>query len=175
LVSTGTPGNTIWELIGFSGADRTGSNIYTGNLQSTMKVYRPQFKLQDFISPEHFKKAIDPTTKKTADGKIEVVRFGTERFIQMNMRMITNKPMDGKVIRNNPTGVEDTIEFMDFATTKAEFEFMPDAADPDTFLTVILDKTPEAPDGTGYKLDELYERNLPDFFETGRLMMRVVE
>lgn len=173
-VTSATPSNTIFSLIGFTGADRTGTNIYTGNLPIG-SVYEPQFVLQDHIKPEHFRKSIDATVKKTASGAIEVVRFGEERFLQCNIKYITNLPQDCGVIKNNPQGIEDLEDFMSFITSKREVEFMADASDSNTFISVILDKTSTEQNGTGFTLKELYDKNLPNYFETGILTFRVVE
>jgi hypothetical protein len=175
LVTSGsTSANSIYPLIGLTGADRTGTNIYTGNAV-VAKEYRPQFKLQDYISPKHYKRSIDPSVRKAADGTVEVVRFGVERLIQMNLVMATDLPGDGMVIRNNPTGVDDLQDFMDWLITKAQLEFMEDEDDPGQYLTMLLERSPESQTGTDYRLQERYDRNLPGYYDTGRLIFRVVE
>lgn len=166
--------NNIFSLLGFNGADRTGSNVYTGDSPTSM-VYTPQFKLQGFIPAEINKKSIDPTVKKTADGSVEVVRFGVERFIEMEIMYATNMPMDGKVIKNNPSGYDDLILFMDHITRKSQVEFMPDADSPEIYQNLILESTPNDRDGLGYQLKELYSKGLPDIYETGRLIFREFE
>lgn len=172
-IATGsTNDSSIFPLLGFTGADRTGSNTYTGNAEA-IREYVPQFKLQDYIDPAHWKRSIDATVKKTADGSVEVVRFGVETLMQMNIKWVTNKKMDNKVIRNNPAGVEDLVRLMDWLMTKAEIEFMPDEANPNTYYTILLERTPQSQTGTDYQIDELYEKNLPGFFESGRLVFRV--
>lgn len=175
LVSTGSSvGSDCFSTIGFNGADRTGSNSYTGDTP-ILSVYRPQFVLQDYIKPDHWQKLIDPTSKKTADGKIEVIKFGVETFVQMNIKFATNKKMSNQVIKNNPSGVEDLAAFMQFAVTKSQVEFMPDLSDPNTYLTLILERTSEDQNGTAFRLRELYDRGLPEFFETGIISWRVIE
>lgn len=174
LVATGTTSMTsIFPLLGFTGADRTGSNSYQGNLPSMIE-YLPQFKLQAYIDPEHWKKSIDPAVKKTADGQVEVVRFGVEQLMQFNLTYVTDLPMDGRVIRNNPSGVADLVELMDWLITKTSVEFMADEDDPDTYITVLLERTTDSTTGTDFKLSELYVKNLPGFFETKVLTFRVV-
>jgi hypothetical protein len=174
ISSGSTSGSSIFSLLGFSGSDLTGTNIYTGTGQ-VAKEFKPQFKLQDFVSPDHWKKSIDPSVKKAADGTVEVVRFGVERLMQLDIKFSTNKPMDNVVILNNPTGIDDLQEFMDWLITKAQVEFMEDKDDPDSYLTVLLERTPDSQTGTDYKLKELYAKNLPGFFDTGQLVFRVVE
>ena len=49
---------------------------------------------------------------------------------------------------------------------------MPDIDDVNTFKKILLDRTPESRVGTDYKLKELINRNLTDYYETGRLVFR---
>lgn len=172
-VNTGsTAASSIFPLLGFTGADRTGTNIYTGNAPVASE-YVPQFKVQDYIDPAHWKKSIDATVKKAADGSVEVVRFGVEQLMQLNFKWATDMKMDNGVIRNNPTGVADLVRLMDWLITKAEVEFMPDENNPNFYYTVLLDRSPQSATGTDYQIDEQYEKNLPGFFDTGRLVFRV--
>lgn len=174
LVVTGSPASTTFTKLGFTGSDRTGSNTYTGDTP-IVKEYAPQFKLQDYMPSTINTKSIDPTVRKTADGKVEVVRFGTEKFVELNIKFATNKPMDGRVIKNNPTGLDDLIEFMEWVITKSPVEFMPNEDDPNTFEILIIEKTNDDKNGMAYSLDEQYKKNLPDVYDTGLLTFRLVE
>lgn len=171
-ITSGTPTTQLYSLLGFTGADRTGTNTYTANL-NVGSEYRPQFWLQDYIKQGHFTRSIDPTVKKTASGKIEVVRFGSEQFVQMNIKYATNKRSDSNVIKYNSSGVENLVSFMEFAITKQPLEFMPDVDSPNSYVKLILDKTPQDGNGTSFQLKELYDKNLPEFFETGILLFKV--
>lgn len=176
LVSTGTRVDTgAWVLMGFTGADRTGADSYEGDTASG-EAYYPQFILQDHLGKDKNVKAIDPVVNKSAAGVTEVVRFGTERMISFNVKYITNVTMpDNGPITNNPTGVEDALAFLEHAVQKKPFEYMPNKDVPDTYDRVILETTPKSSNGTDYELKELYDSNLPDFFETGKMTMRVLE
>lgn len=174
IASGSTSARSVFASLGFSGADVGPGLTFTGAGQIGSE-YRPQFKLQDYIEPEHFKKAIDSTVKKAADGQVEVVTFGLERYLQANIKFATDKAMDGKVIRNNPTGVDDLVDLMDWLITKAGLEIIPDDSNPSEFFTVILEKTQESATGVDFRLRELYDRNLPGFYETGILLFRVIE
>lgn len=173
LVQTGTSGQSAFPVIGFTGADRTGANLYEGGVAGDF--YEPQFVLQDHIAKENYQKLADASINKTANGRIEVVKFGLEKFIQANIRFVTNRPTDGIIIKNNPTGVEDLQRFMQFATQKKPFEFMADIDNRALFDTLILESTTFERNGTGYQLKELYDRGLPLIYETGILTFRVVE
>lgn len=173
LISSGTSGSLGYENIGFSGPDLTGTDTYTGS--SCGDFYEPQFVLQDYVDKEDFQKLVDPSVNKSASGRVEVIRFGTEKFFQMNIKFATNRPMDGIVIKNNPSGLNDLQRFMQYIIFKKPFEFMPNIGDRNTYYTCILESTPQEAKGTAYQLKELYDKNLPLIFETGRLVLRLVE
>lgn len=173
LVATGTSGQSAFPILGFTGSDRTGTNTYTGS--EAGDFYEPQFVLQDHIAKENYQKLADAAINKTANGRIEVVKFGLEKFMQANIKYVTNRPSDGVVIKNNATGVEDLQRFMQFATQKKPFEYMADIDNRAVFDTLILESTTFDRNGTGYQLKELYDKGLPLIFETGVLTFRVVE
>lgn len=173
LVNSGTSGAKAFPAFGFSGADRTGLLTYTG--ASSGSVYEPQFILQDHISTDNYQRLVMPSVNKSADGTVEVIRFGTEKFLQANIKFITNKVSDGKVIKYNPTGVDDALDFLQWLILKKPVNYIEDEIYPSTYQTMILDSTPDSKDGTGYKLKELYDKNLPGFFETGILVFRLLE
>lgn len=174
LVNTGSQGGTsLFPLLGFEGADRTGLSSYEANKQYA-KEYKVQLKFQSYVPPEHNQSLVQSVINKTATGAVEVVTFGTESFYEAELKFITNLPMDNYVIRNNRTGVEDATEFMREITKKRRFEIMPDEQSPDVFDKVILESTPEASDGTSFKLKELTSENIRDVYDIGILKLRVV-
>lgn len=175
LVSSGSATASVFSVIGFTGADRTGASSYAGGTSGS--EYKPQFILQDHIAIEDWQELVKPSVQTTANGKVEVVRFGIEKFMQCNIKFATNLNIaaDGINLKNNPTGVEDLRAFMQYLITKKPVEFMKDLADRNTFQTFILEKTDNDSKGTGYKLVELYSKNLPNFFETGKLVFRLIE
>jgi hypothetical protein len=174
LVSSGTAGSSAFPMMGFSGADLTGASTYTGNNGSGY-VYSPQFILQDHVSSDNFKRTIQAQVNESADGTTEVVRFGVVRFVRFNIMMITNISMDGIVIRNNPTGVSEANQFMNYITKIAPIEFMPDELTVATFQKIQLESTQQSKDGIDYTLKEFYDKGLPGIFETGVLTFRVLE
>ena len=177
LANTGVhTGNGIYNMIGFSTtANYTGAATYTGKSPSG-KVYRPQFLLQSYISPDDWQQKNEAAVNVSASGsQVEVVNFGIAKFAQFEIKFITNKQMDGFVIRNNPTGLENARDFLQAITSKSFFEFMPSVNSPNTFYKSLLESTPEYSDGTGYRLKELWDQGLPGIFETGVLKVRVLE
>ncbi len=174
LLTGASIGASFWPTIGFTQSiDLTGAATYTGQVPAG-KIYYPQFLLQSYVGPDANQASLDSTINRTASGRTERVRFGVEKFIDMDVKFITNKAMDGIVIKNNPSGLADAIAFLEDITSKARFEFVPDASSGSTFYKVILENTQGFKDGTGFKLKELFMQNLPDIYETGVLTLRVV-
>ena len=174
LASTGSNVATgAWTLLGFASSDLSGAMTYTGDAVSG-SVYEPQFKLQDHISTEDWRSASSATVNKTASGRVEVVKFGNEEFLQANIKYATNITQVGSVIQNNGTGLDDLRTFMQYLIEKRPIEFMPDIDTPATFEEVILESSAGFKDGTGYKLKELYGQGLAGYFETGPLVFRVI-
>lgn len=168
--------SSIYSLIGFkTDSDHASNTTHVGILASG-KSYYPQFKLQSYIGPDDWQESNQASVNVGSTGTIvEVVNFGLAKFIQFELKFITNKLTDGSVIKNNRRGVEDTRDFLQDITQKNYFEFMPDANDPDTYYKVLIESTADYQNGTGYKLKELFGKNLPDVYETGNIKLRVVE
>jgi hypothetical protein len=176
LIGTGTHvGADIFPLLGFTGSDVGPANSHVANLQAGTE-YRPQFYLQDWVDQLDNQKAISPSVNKTASGEVEVVKFGTEKFFEFSIMLATNIDQ-GNVgfIETDASGVENLRAFMQFATQKNNFEFMPDRDNKADFFKVLLESTETSKDGTGYKLMELYDKGLPNYYESGKLVLRLRE
>lgn len=176
LVSTGTQaGISAFDLMGFTGADRTGASIYTSDTESGFS-FSPQFMLQDYISSDNWQQAADASVNKTASGRVEIVKFGIEKFFQFSIRFTTDidQGCNGPIL-NNPNGLEDLQSFMQYVTKRAPLEFMPDSSSPDDFFTITFDSSQDSTTGTGYKLKELYDKGLPGYFDTAVLKFRLRE
>jgi len=176
LISTGSQtGTSPWTLIGFNGiVDLTGLLTYTG-ASGSGEEYITQFPLQDYVLADHFQDRIDASVNESASGKVEVISYGVRKLFIMSFKYITNKAQDGHVIRNNPNGVANAVNFFENITERGEFEFMPDAGSRSTFFKVQIEKTTSQSKGTGFKLKELTGQNLPDYFEITNVNMRLVE
>jgi len=177
LFATGPQlGISIASLLGFPIADILATTAATGTT-ATGTVYRPQFKLQAYVGPEQFQKAAYGTVNKSASGRVQVQRFGTESFIEAQIVMITNirQLRAGGPIEDDPNAYAKVILFLQFATTKQPMDFYPDRDDPTFFYTVLLESTDGFSDGLGYRLREMYDRGMKGYYDTGKLVFRVVE
>lgn len=172
LVSTGVTLADGWSLAGFTGSDRTSAATYTGNQKSGLQYY-PQFLIQSYVDKNHMQESYDYTLNRSASGKEELIRFGVDKFIEAELRFITNLPMDGIVIESRSNGVELAVQFLEYITQKQRFEFVPNRAAPATFDKVILSSLPGFSDGTGFRLRELIDLSLRDIYDIGLMRMRV--
>lgn len=174
LAGTGsTIANSIYPALGFNATNRTGSFLYDGNTPCGFS-YRPQYILQDHIPTDKWRQAASSTVNKTATGRVELIKFGDEQFMQCNIKFITNIPQPGGFFENNATGEQDLIKFMEWLRNKNAIEYMSNRDATSTFEKLVLESTPQSRDGTGYKLKENYDIGLPGYFETGILVFRKV-
>ena len=164
-------GTTAFTLAGFTGADKTGDNSYTSDLKSGLS-YIPPFILQSHAASENIEGFIAPTVNLSASGQVEVIKFGTENFMECNITMVSDYPQDERVIVTNLNGISDLREFMRYLITKAKVEYMANIGDRDTFEKLLLESTSEGETGTSFRLKELYDQGLVGYFETGLLKFR---
>ena len=175
LPVTGTQqSSSIYSLIGFT-TDRTGGTSYVGD-SAAGSEYIPQFRLQAYVPIEHWTGAALATVNKAASGRVEVIKFGNESFMQANITYITDTPQnDENIIKSNVNGVDDVLAFLNYGITKGPMEFIPDISDPSDFYNVIFETTSDSKDGVSFRLNEMYDKGLPGFYETGVIKFRQVE
>lgn len=176
LITSGSHvSSSAWSMMGFSGADQTGITTSTGGTGSGSE-YLPQFILQDFIDKEDSYGLVDASVNQSASGAVEVVRFGTEQFYEMNIKYITSIAQPGMgPIKNNASGLTNARTFMQYIVTKAPIEFMKSVEARSTYDTVLLEKTSDDSKGVMYKLKEQTSKNLPGYYDTGILTFRVID
>lgn len=168
---TVTDGRLLWDLIGFSGSNKTGASTYTGSAASG-EQYKPQFIIQDYTDSANFQESVDSTVLEAASGNQEIVTFGTRSLFEMSFKFITNSNPDGVLIKNDPSGVANTRAFLQYITQKKPIEFMPSISSRSTYYKLVLEKTPTDSKGTGYKLTEMVDKGLPGFYEINNLVFR---
>ncbi len=175
LVTSGAhTGSSVFGTAGFTGADVTGAATYAGQVAAG-SAYDYQFVSQAHVASEDDESAAYGTVNKSASGKIEVVSFGTENFIESAIMYATDIDVGtGSPIKHNSQGHADLLALMRYLRTKGPFEFMPDGLSPSTFEKCLLESSPEDINGLRFKLKEMYGKNLPGFFETGTLRFRVI-
>jgi hypothetical protein len=168
-------GVSVFTLIGFTGADRSAATSYLGDTEAGLE-YKPQCKIQSYKPTNKNRKAIDGVINKSASGEIEVIKFGDERFADMEFVFITDISQEtGSIIRTNTNAVDECVQFIEDAIEKNVVEFMPDENLPATFQTFILESTDADPKGLDYSLIELYDRDLAEYFRSGNLKFRLIE
>ncbi len=172
LISSGTNVSiSAFSLTGFTGADLTGANTYTGNIESGSN-YTPQFLLQNFVDFDDDVEFAEGSVLQTPTGVVETTSYGTVKVMTCNITLITDIVPQG-VIRENPNGRSDFRLFRDYAITKAPMEFVYDIANPGAkFENVILESTPKKSNGLGMAVRELFDSVGAGYFETGNISFR---
>lgn len=172
LAGTGTNlGRGAWLLLGFSG-DTSSATSHTASTASGSE-WIPQFMGQDFVDFEDQQEAIDGVVRQSTSGKVEAVKFGNKKIMDVNFKFITDIVQGpSSPIENQNSGVLNARTFLEYATTKADLEFIPNRNNTSIFTKCILDSTSESKDGIGFKLKELYGQGLVGYYETGLLKFR---
>lgn len=152
--------------------DLTGASEYA-SIFPIGREYRTQFMLQGFSNANQEVRLSKASVNESASGIEELVHFGEQRFVEMSFNYITDiYQACSSPIRNNPCGVSDFNEFINWMIFKGNVEFMPNEDDANCYHVLRLESTPGNKSGTGFKLKELYARGLPDFYESGKLRFR---
>lgn len=167
-------GTSPFTLLGYDSVDYTGANSYQApNAAGT--EYTPQFPLQNYIGFEDQLESILPSINESTSGKVEIITFGNRRFMDFNIRFITDRPQSAtSYITNNPNAVQDTRDFLTACVSKQNIEFMIDSLDRNSYDTILLETTRSSRTGTGFVLRELYNLGLSGFYETQNLKFRKV-
>lgn len=169
LISSGTNSTTsAYELMGFTGADVTGLLSYESN-EDSGTFYEPQNILQSYIGFDQFIKTTNSSVNTSADGVVEVVSYGTVRFAEFNIKMVTNILGQGS-IKNDPAGKENLQAFLLYCITKAPIEFVFDVDTPSGFNKVLLESISGSNKGVDYKVKPM--RDLFAYFESGSIVLR---
>lgn len=176
LFSSGpTSGSSIASRIGFDAADLTSATTYDGQ-NGGGSEYEPQFLLQNFIGFEDNEQFISPSVNESSSGVVEVISYGSRRFMRFNIRFITDNHLgDNGYITNNPNGIQEARDFLEFCIQKKNLEFMKDRDNRSAFDTVLLERTRQSRTGTAYELRELYNLNLLGYYESGTLTFRRID
>lgn len=175
LIATGKhSGATIYKSIGFTSLfDLIGNSSYTSNLVIGIE-YRPQFYLLDYIPLGHNIKSVQASINETGSGSVEVIKYGTKRFLEFSIELITNRIIHNtQSFESSITAVDDVLTFLNFAISKSKIEFMEDVSNVEKFNTIILESTEADQNGVGFKLQEQLDYG-EGFYKTGKLVFREV-
>jgi hypothetical protein len=162
-------------LLGFNQEYYTGITAITSQQASTVE-YSPQFLLQDYVPSSKNATMISASELISASGRTQVVRFGLKREVRFNIRWANDyvSSIDGW-IKQNLSAVKELNDFMLHCVEKNIIEFMPDIDDKQEFERMILVSTETSSDGTAYLLNERYDQDTPDYYDSGILTFRLVE
>jgi hypothetical protein len=171
---TGTnAGQSIFSVLGFT-TDRSLAATYDSDLPVATE-WRPQFFFKSYVDFDDFEEAVKASVQEAANGAIQTVSFGDRNFMMFEAMFITDGDMGtGNIIETQVDAVANVRTFLKFIRKKGNLEFMPDRDDPDTFFTVLHEKSADSSDGTGYRLHEMLGMGLADFYQTGMLTFRKV-
>ena len=171
LAATGSnAGSSIYSLIGLNATDLSGASSYT-SVNTTGTIYEPQFTLQEFVGFEDFQEFAESKVNQSASGVVEIYSIGTRQFMEFNIKF-ANNGITKNSVSFDANGIENLREFMRYAITKGDIEFMKDSANVNSFDTIILERTPTESNGTGYKLQPMRGNVGEDFYQTGILKFR---
>lgn len=176
LFGTGTnnAANAV-PLLGIDGVDALSATVVEGDV-GIGQVWAPQFPLQSYVDPDDNQMAAFATVNESASGRVQVQRFGVRRFAEMEAKFINDYPQPaGSVIHEDRNACANARSFFEYAVQKEPFEFMPDATDPDTFYTMLLESTEADKLGVSFKTKEMTDSRLSGYFKTGIFKLRVIE
>ena len=171
LPATGSRiGTGVWNMAGFDPVDQTGTTI-NGDFRSG-KVYRPQFLLDNYTSPEHYRLKESAAVNVSASGDVQTLQFGDGARMKCNIIAITDK-LGLKIDPwyENSNGITDALDFLNYIITKAKIEFMPDESISGTFYKLLLDSTKTDRNGVAFELQNM---KTPDVYQSGDLTFRKV-
>lgn len=171
--NTGTRGSvSAWDMLGYTTAsNKTGASTYTAT-NETGDEYKPQAIMDQHIASENWLEKNDAVVNESSSGIIQVVYFGDVSYIQGNIRLSNDYTSSQSQIETQANGVANLRAFMNYAISKSKFEFMPDRSTPSTYYKCILESTEKSKNGIAYQLKEI--KNAAGYFETGKLVMRVL-
>lgn len=165
----------IWEIMGMQGPDKTGGFGYTGSYSSG-KSFRPQFLLQGYVSTDQNSGPIESSLNVSGSGRRELIRFGTEKLAEFWIPYITDLyQAAGSPIEYNAAGFAEAKSFMEYVIKGGHVEFMPDRTLPNAFETLQLKSTSESQDGISYRLEEMQDQGLQNYFRINKLTFRKIE
>lgn len=178
LAATGTHavlGFGAFEALGYPATDVSSVTSFVAS-EGIGSVYLPQYLLQDYVDEKDSRRNRFATVSMSASGKVQMQSFGVDRFFEFSINYATDIPQPiGSPIVGNQNGVSELRALMQWLKDKNAVEFMPNKDDVTNYYRIVLESSPGAADGSGYKLLEKYGDGLPGYFDTGVLTFRIIE
>jgi len=166
---------SAFNLMGFSGDDRTGLNSYTGDLPSG-KSYEPQFKLHNYVDFKDMQRKSSASISESASGVPEIISFGKILEAEFEIMFATNINQGSDKIENpirtDQNGYENLRDFMIDITDKNTIEIILDKQAPEIFHKALLQKTTASSQGIAFQLKEMRASGLRGYFRSGKLTFR---
>lgn len=179
LISSGdNSGSSVYSIIGYSGSDTSAATTQTGSASSRVISYYPQFYVQDYEPTKHWVEKIDPSVNTTNSGIVSVVSFGSVKYSQMSLTMITDLAQGGaSPVKNNSGAVQSTLDFLSVLIGKRHVEFMEDENDPTDFEIFMLESAGNGggSKGTGFRLKEMFGQKLGNHYELKDIKFRKMD
>jgi hypothetical protein len=151
---------SIAELIGFAASDRTGALSYTGTI-TTGTTLIPDFIGYNYADQNQQAKLMG-AVNISASGLKESVVFNEQYFIDVEFKYEPKSKL------------AQWVSFRDWAIQQRPFDFTPEVRSPSVFSPVTFEKTQYDSKGMGFLMKEMLSEELPNFYTTGPITMRVV-
>lgn len=161
LFGTGTNAATSPAgIMGFNATDYTGDTSYTG-ATSTGTILIPDYVGYNYNDSQNQAKLFGAVNIATS-GLKEAVTFNIQYFVDVEFKYEPGSRL------------EEWKAFFTWAIQQRQFDFTPELSDPDTVYNATLESTEYEDRGMGYRMRELLDESLPNFYTTGPLKFRII-
>lgn len=151
--------NNCSSLLGFSGADLTGSTSYTSTLTSGTS-FVPSLIGYNFINPTQRNKCFGKVNLSSS-GNRETIVYSTQTYFQMQFKYIPTSE-----------ALNSWTPLLNWSTQGKLIEFTPDITQPSNYYEAWLEQTSLDGNGLGYELKEMLP-SFPFYYDTGIMLYRV--
>jgi len=164
-----TTATNIFSILGYT-ADVTGLLTYDSDT-ITGNVYYPQFALENYLSFANGKESTKGKISVAPSGIVKATDFGFFRTMTCDFAFIGDlNHKDGAPVEGNSTGVQDCLDFLDFAVLKNSMDFSYDRTDLNTYDSCFLVSSGKDRTGLGYQLEPI--KKLDGMYKLRKLKFR---
>jgi hypothetical protein len=147
-------------IMGFNVVDYTGGTTYTGS-QSTGTILIPDYVGYNYNDSENQAKLFGAVNVATS-GLKESVTFNIQYFVDIEFKYEPKSRLDI------------WKAFFTWSIQQRQFDFTPEISNPTFVYNATLEATDYDDRGLGYKMRELLDESLPNFYTTGPLKFRII-